>query len=293
MKNKQLFNILNEKDPVKIFKYVKKIFSLNYLSKYFNRINSEFKLIIKLFKGKFTGYKACNTRYHNLKHTIDTVLAIIRLVDGYNLKNKKLPVEMVINLISAGLLHDTGYIQKEWDTEGTGAKYTKIHVKRSNEFVLENYKTFGLEKNDVKSINRFISCSGVNLDIDSIDFESEREKVCGIMLGTGDLLGQMADRVYLEKLLFLYYEFREAGIEGYNTEFDIIQKTISFYNITKERFEHELKKIYKYARNHFRERYNLDKNLYIESIDNNIAYINRIIEDDTSNFRTKLHRVSV
>ena len=31
------------------------------------------------------------------------------------------------------------------------------------------------------------------------------------MLGTADLIGQMADRYYLEKLLLLYEEFSEAG----------------------------------------------------------------------------------
>ena len=30
-----------------------------------------------------------------------------------------------------------------------------------------------------------------------------------------DLVGQMSDRAYLEKLLFLYYEFKEAGFPGY------------------------------------------------------------------------------
>lgn len=293
MRNKQLLRILNEKNVHKILKHVRNIFKLNYLPKHFNRINSEFKFILKLFTGKYPGYNACNTRYHNLKHTLDTVHTIIRLVDGYNLKNKKLPLNLVINLISAGLLHDTGYIQKKWDTEGTGAKYTKIHVKRSNEFVLENYNFLGLEKKDAMLINKFIKCSGVNVDINSIDFESDLEKICGIILGTADLLGQMADRVYLEKLLFLYYEFREAGIEGYNTEFDIIQKTVGFYNITKERFENELMSINKYVKYHFSERHGIDKNLYMESIDKNIAYINKIMEDDTTNFRTKLHRVSV
>ncbi len=55
------------------------------------------------------------------------------------------------------------------------------------------------------------------------------------MLGSADLLGQMSDRAYLEKLLFLYKEFREAGIPGFNTEFDIIRKTVDFYEITVQR----------------------------------------------------------
>ena len=293
MNNKQLSSILNGKNVDKVINQVNQIFCYNYPSKSFKRIKKEFKLVTKLFDGKFPGYKACNTRYHNLMHTLDTVLAIIRLVDGYNIKNEKLPEDIVLNLLSAGLLHDTGYIQKIWDKEGTGAKYTKIHVKRSNEFVLENYEAFKLDKNAVPMIGRFISCSGITVDIKSIDFILPTEKICGAILGTADLLGQMADRVYLEKLLFLYYEFREAGIPGYNTEFDIIQKTVYFYNITKARFSKELLNVQEHVKNHFNARYNIDRNLYMDSIDSNIAYINKIIDDDTTNFRNKLHRISV
>ncbi len=293
MNNEQFSNILNGINIDKVIKQVKKIFCYHYSRRSFKRIKKEFKLITKLFSGKFPGYKACNTRYHNLMHTLDTVWAIIRLIDGYNITNEKLPEDIVVNLLSAGLLHDTGYIQKIWDKEGTGAKYTKIHVKRSNEFVLENYMVFGIDEDDVSMIGRFISCSGITVDIESIDFIKPTEKICGAILGTADLLSQMADRVYLEKLLFLYYEFREAGIPGYNTEFDIIQKTVYFYNITKARFKKELLNVQENVKSHFKVRYNIDRNLYMDSIDSNIAYINKIIDDDTTNFRNKLHRISV
>ena len=73
--------------------------------------------------------------------------------------------------------------------------------------------------------------------LESLVFEDEGERRGALALAAADLLGQMADRVYLEKLLFLYYEFREAGIVGYDSAFDILKKTAGFYESTKARLD--------------------------------------------------------
>ena len=44
-------------------------------------------------------------------------------------------------------------------------------------------------------------------------------------LGTADLMVQMAGRIYLEKLLFLFYEFREGAIAEYDTEMELLNKS--------------------------------------------------------------------
>ena len=114
--------------------------------------------------------------------------------------------------------------------------------------------------------------------------------MAGSILGTADLLGQMSDRVYIEKLLFLYYEFREAGIPGFDTEYDIIRKTIDFFEAMKRKLNKEFMKVYDYAGYYFKERFNIDQNLYMDAINKNIAYIEKIIEDNSTNFRYKLRR---
>ena len=53
-------------------------------------------------------------------------------------------------------------------------------------------------------------------------------EILGKMLGTADLLGQMSDRTYLEKLPFLYLEFKHAGIDGVGTELDFFDSTPGF-----------------------------------------------------------------
>jgi hypothetical protein len=117
--------------------------------------------------------------------------------------------------------------------------------------------------------------------------------MAGAILATGDLLGQMSDRAYLEKLLFLYYEFKEAGIEGFNTTFDILRKTLSFYEITKEKLDSDFFSVYDDLVYHFKERYNIPENLYMVAIDNQIKYLVDIIEDESTNFRNKLKRLDL
>jgi len=248
------------------------------------------KLVAKLFEGKFPGYKSCNTEYHDFEHTIDALTAVSRLLDGYIITRQKMDDRLAENLLIATLLHDTGYIQESWDKEGTGAKYTASHVERSIAFIKKNHVVFGVDASQLDSISRLIKSTGLTISLDSIPFIDDEEKIAGTILGTADLLGQMSSRIYLEKLLFLYYEFREAGIPGFNTEFDILRKTLDFYEVTKKRFENSYLSSYNFARFHFKERHGLDRNLYLEAIEKNIAYIHKIIEDDTTNFRLKLKR---
>ena len=100
----------------------------------------------------------------------------------------------------------------------------------------------------------------------------------------------MSDRAYLEKLIFLYYEFREAGIQGFDTEFDILKKTVDFYKMMKKQLVDTYMNTYVDVIYHFERRFRIDHNLYLEAIDNQIAYLHEIIKDESTNFRHKLKR---
>ncbi len=286
--NVLLANLIDTNNPDRVFDEVKKIFSYHYDETELNVVNDTYTKIKKTFNGEFSGYRACNTNYHNFAHTMDALLATIRLVDGYNLKEGKFPSNIVISLLLAVLFHDIGYIQENDDNKGTGAKYTATHVERSIAFITKNIDSFYI--GDVNSITRLIRCTGLRVDINAIPFADKNEKMAGLILATADLIGQMADRVYLEKLLFLYYEFKEADLHGYETEFDIIRKTLDFYEVTKDRLSRVYGKMYIYARFHFLKRYDVNENLYIEAMNKNIGYIKTIIDDNKTNFRSKLKR---
>ena len=286
----QLSRIIRTPTPKSILAEVKKIFCYHYPDKYFIDIHKNYALLKRLFEGKFHGYKACNTDYHDFMHTITILLSAVRLVDGYNIKNGPLPIHLVTDLLIAALFHDTGYIQEEWDREGTGAKHTVTHVKRSIEFLDRNHNAFKIDPGQLQTIGNIILCTDLNVNIETITFNTPEERLAGFMLGTSDLLAQMSDRTYLEKLLFLYYEFKDGGIEGFDFEFDIIRKTTVFYEFMKKRLIETCGSVYTYAQSHFEKRFQLDQNLYIEAIERHMAYLYMIIDDDSTNFRHKLRR---
>jgi len=103
----------------------------------------------------------------------------------------------------------------------------------------------------------------------------------------------MADRAYLEKLLFLYYEFKEAGFAGYDTEFDILRKTMGFYSLTMDRLDGEFHGVRGLVRAHFAERWGTDADLYDEAMGRQMAYLQTILDDATTNFRKKLKRMDL
>ncbi|MCP4135214.1 MAG: HD domain-containing protein [bacterium] len=289
-KNEQLANLLKDNTSKTVLKEVKKIYTAHYPGKSFKHIESAHMKIIKLFQGKFPGYRACNTEYHDLEHTEEVFLASARLIDGCNLG--KIPIEksMAKNILLGALFHDTGYIQKEGENEGTGAKYTQDHVDRGIVFLEDNYKQFDISTHRIGPVSRIIQSTEFSMDFELIPYLSQEENLAGMILGTADLLGQMANRAYLEKLLFLYYEFREAQIPGYHTEFDILRKTVGFYQFTKKRLAESFQNIHYQSQYHFRDRFGIDRDLYMEAIDRHLAYLDTIIRDESSNFRHKLKR---
>ena len=286
----QLSKLVDTSTHKAILEEVRRIFLYHYPARYFRAVNRTYRNVQKLYGGEIRGYKACNTDYHNLSHVLDILLTTTRLVDGYNSENIPFPAHLTINLLNAALLHDTGYIQEELDSEGTGAKYTPYHVERGVEFLKKNHEAFGITSDAVTLMAELIRCTGFMVKTEKLKFSSPEEKFAGCILGTADLLGQMSDRRYLEKLIFLYYEFKEAGMKGFNTEFDLIRKTIDFYDMTKKRFAETYLNAYLYAQPHFRTRFAVDRNLYMEAIDRHIRYLYKIIEDDSTNFRYKLKR---
>lgn len=288
----QLSSLVDHGDVKDVMKTVREILSFHYPRHAFRDIEKSFSYVVSLFRGKVRGYRACNTEYHNLTHTVDAALASARLLDGYNQVNPPLPEHIARNLLKAALLHDSGYIQEEWDTEGSGAKYTSGHVERSVDFLEKNHRMLSIESGEVGMVARIIRCTGLSALPESLNFASDGEAVAGCIMGTADLLGQMSDRAYLEKLLFLYHEFREAGIPGLETEFDILKKTVAFYEQTVKRMRESYRGVSGLVRHHFRRRFGVDRDLYEEAISRHMAYLQKILDDSSTNFRHKLKRGS-
>ena len=286
----QLSKLIDMQNPESIIDEVKALTNTMLQKFSFEPIEEAFRDIIKLFSGAYPGYRGCNTMYHDLKHTTDTLIAMARLMHGAQVRGVFLDGSSVtLGLISA-LMHDAGYIQDTNDQIGTGAKYTIVHISRSIEFMRRYFIKKGYSREDFRKCRNALLCTGLNAEVGRIRFESKENRLIGEMLGAADLLGQMADRTYLEKLPFLFLEFKEASILGYEDELDFLKKTFPFYRATKKRFEYELGGVNLYMRDHFKARWNIENDLYLDTIEKQMAYLRAVLERKDENHRDFFRR---
>lgn len=254
------------------------------------RLDEVFADILRLFAGRYPGYSRCNTRYHDLEHTTDTLLAMARLVHGAFAAGRAIDRRTVnLGLVST-LLHDTGYIQKNNDDVGTGAKYTASHIMRSISFAREYLPSRGYSRSDYSVCRNALLCTGIQNRIAKIPFRTEDEAVIGKMLGTADLLGQMASRRYLAKLPHLYRELVEGEVLSHVREYDFLKNTGVFYRATLDRFAGDLGGVSSYVRDHFRVLCGIDRDLYREAMEENIAELESVLRSRPTGYLAALKR---
>jgi hypothetical protein len=195
---------------------------------------------IECFAGGYKDYGAVDAHYHDFEHTLQGTLCMARLLRARHLAgaHPQLTQRMFQLGVVAILLHDTGYLRKRDDNEGTGAKYTVTHVKRSAEFAGHLLAEKGFGPADIQAVQNMINCTGLDAALGVIPFQSEMEKIVGHALGTADLLGQMAAEDYVQKLPILYSEFAEAVqyskdkthfISMFSSAEDLMHKTPAFW----------------------------------------------------------------
>jgi hypothetical protein len=227
--------------------------------------------IIRLFKGEFPGYKASNTKYHDLEHTCSTALAAARLIHGLHVQGQVFAPRLVHLCLIGALFHDTGLIQTAEEVSGTGAQHAIGHEERSIALMGKYLSEKGYSQEDVRDCGHMIKCTDLFFPMADIPFDSEEVMIMGKIVGTADLVAQMADRNYQEKLPLLFMEFQEAGMEGFETPLELFKKTEEFYrSVARKRMKNELEGVSSAALYHFRERWNIDRDLYDESIKFNI-----------------------
>lgn len=256
--------------PGDVMREVKNIVLLIYKKVDFNKFEQVFNDILKLFDGHYPGYRRCNTFYHDLSHTMDCLLVTAKLIHGAGLNGIVFtPRDVTLGLISA-LMHDTGYIQAEEDNTGTGAKYTVSHIERSIEFMQKYFHDNAFPSDYLPICSDFLRCTGLDVKIAEIKFQSREHEILGQILGTADLIGQMANENYLEKLPFLYDEFKEGGVPGYKNKFDLLKKTPAFWEMVKKRLVIELGHVDRYLRDYVWVLWGINQDLYRQAIERNM-----------------------
>jgi hypothetical protein len=293
MNDIQLYNLIPMDSPQDVLD--EGIVILDLISPDFDTapVTSAFNMAVKLYGGKYPGYRVCNTEYHDLQHTIDTFLAMVRLIhgavlDGETLTNRHITLGLIL-----ALLHDAGYIQEEHDMDGTGSKHAANHVQRSMDFLERHGSALGLSDDEITEGRAIILCTDLAVDISSVEFTSTEVELLGKILGSADILAQMADRTYLEKLLFLYHEFKEAEIGDYASELDLLQKTLAFYDFIAQRLKTTLDATDRFGNSHFASRWGTHANLYHVAIENQRNYLKQILEMQGSDPRDQLKRSGI
>jgi hypothetical protein len=272
-------------DPLDFLKESEKIILLMFPQFDFSLIRRVFEDIEELFNGRYPGYRGCTTRYHDLNHTLHCFLLMARLMHGAFINGIVLKEEEVaLGLISA-LMHDTGYIQLVGDRTGTGGKYTLVHVERSIQVMEKYFNKNRFEFRDYIFCRDCLKCTDINVRIKDIQFESHEHEILGKILVTSDLIGQMADKHYLIKLLFLYDELKEGGISIFTNDLDLFKATPDFWEFTKQKFITEYGNVDRYLRDHFRVRWGIDQDLDRSAIERNIKYLKFILDHHEADYR--------
>jgi hypothetical protein len=253
------------------------------------RLETAFADFERLFNGQFPGYLGCDTVYHDLQHSLDDTLAMARLLAGYDRSHaveQRLGAERAMMGIVVALFHDAGYIRQTDDTmHRNGAEFTRTHVGRSAQFLARYLPTLGLA-DWVPVATQIVHFTGYEVPFDQIRLDDPRDRKVGHLVGTADMMAQMADRCYLEKCRDrLYPEFVlggvavSRGIEGelkvmYGSGLDVLRSTPEFVAETmRTRLDGEFGGAYRYI-----EALYGGRNPYMEAIDASLAYLKQVLQ---------------
>jgi hypothetical protein len=236
-----------------------------------------------LFAGRQPEFQAMDTAYHDITHTLQATLCLVELLHNRHFTDAtpKIGAEDFKRALIAVLFHDIGYLKTTSDTQGSGAKYTHLHEKRSCSFARAFLLQRGWPSDDIQVVESLISATGPSADVMQVKFRSEIERVLGQAVCTADYIGQMSDPHYPEKLAVLFSEFKESYQYQHIPESewlfasyeDLLKSTPAFWGtFVQHKMVVECADLWKYLEHSV-----TGENSYMESIEQNLATIERQI----------------
>jgi hypothetical protein len=258
-------------------------------------IERAFSDIGRLYIGENPEYQPCDTEYHDIQHVLEVTLAMARLMDGYERSRKvtrsrvgdspALPAACFALGVTTALFHDFGYLRKRGDRRHRyGAEYTMTHVSRGSKHLRSYLPQIGLKRYACAGA-ALVHYTGYERPAETIPLNDMLLRRVGHMLGTADIIAQMADRCYLEKCRDrLYPEFVLGGLAYrklpggrtqvlFNSGEDLVRKTPAFYMNAAKRLDLQLARAYEYAGRHFK-----GQNLYLEEMQKNVRYAQAVAD---------------
>lgn len=245
----------------------------------------------RLFGGEVPGWYGVDTVYHDRQHTLDITLALARLLAGYERQQQqsdRLGGERATIGVVTGLFHDVGYLRRTDDEARNGAEFTRTHVSRGARFLEEYLPQLGFAA-WVPVATEIIHFTGYEVPFSQLEarLAEPRDVMVGHLLGTADMIAQMADRCYLEKCRDrLYAEFVLGGValpisDGspqvkYASGLDLLRQTPEFLQEVREnRLERDFDSAYRYLEILYG-----GHNPYIEAIERNVEYLRQVLRSE-------------
>ncbi len=232
------------------------------------------------FTGSHPDFQKNTLPYHNLRHSQMVVLATIRLLDGLHYNNHiAITADMLLRGLLAAYFHDTGMLLVEGDLAHSGTAYMAGHEARSILFLKRYAASKSLGEDISRDCATIINYTDLKSDPATFELHSQGTQLVGQVVGSADILAQMADRYYLECLPLLYNELQAGGLSRHNSVLELMEHTTYFYhNVVQKRLQTTFSRTSMAMQAHFRERHKIDRNLYTENINRNIMYLRKIIK---------------
>ena len=186
-----------------------------------------------------------NTLYHNAEHTIQVTLVGQAILQGKLIADDDITPEIWLNFIMSLLCHDIGYVPdicKSDDSESANnnasdAVLMSVHIDRGKQFVEEFFSDQSAI--DIDFIQDCIERTRFPVP-EAGDYQLT-DDYPGLVRGA-DLIGQLSDPRYINKLPAVFFEFEESGyneITGYKQPGDLLRNYASFYERSVEPYVQE------------------------------------------------------
>ena len=188
--------------------------------------------------------------YHDVEHTCLVSLCGQEIFAGKKILEGELNSHDWLHFTVALLFHDIGYVRNilTEDTETaqivstdgetydllpgeTDASLTPYHVERGKMFIRERNWPAEIDQNLLIELISFTQFPVPDRDT-SGTAEEEKFRALATLVGSADLIGQLADPMYDVKIPRLFYEFRETGSAasmGYETPADLRRGYPAFF----------------------------------------------------------------
>ncbi len=274
---------VDTKQPAAVLKAVKEAFAGIGAQSSFPLLERLFEDVTGMFEGHYPGYRAIDMKYHDYEHTMQATICLIHLLQGRSRTFDK-PVLLARDwelAVMAVLLHDSGYLKKTDDLEGTGAKYTFVHERRSCDFSREYLPRMGVTASEIEDICAAIICTGPRSKISQVSFHRDEARQMAFILVTADYLAQMSAADYLDKLPVLYKEFVEAfdfeqippEKRPYHSLQQLLEKSTGFWtNYVRPMLDFEAGGVHRYLTTAGQ------PNPYLQAVEANLAELQRRLQ---------------